>query len=319
MENENLNQNNEEIIIEKYNLKSWFKSCFLGFFIGIAVIIPGISGATISIIFKLYEKLVYAISNILKKFKICFLFLLPIIIGGIIGFVAGFFSIKELLNLVPFTLIALFAGLMCGSSPAIFSEISNTKPSKTRIFLLILGILIPVTMTVVTTLCKVNDNSEFLDSHWYQYIICIILGFVVAITQIVPGLSATSFLMSVGYFNNIVNSVSLTFWREHPLYILIYVCLGIGFLIGLVVISKLISYIFKKAKVTAFYMISGFVIGSIFAMFFNPDIYSVYLSWANGSVNYTLDLTLGIILFFVGFAIAFIFYKYEKKKKTLQN
>ena len=50
-------------------------------------------------------------------------------------------------------------------------------------------------------------------------------------------------------------------------------------------------------------MICGFVVGSIFAILFNPDIYQVYLSWASNDGNMVLDLPLGIVLFVVGFAI----------------
>ena len=86
-------------VISKYTSKSWFKSCILGFLIGLAIIVPGISGSTISILFKLYDKLLYAISNIFKKFKVCVLFLLPILIGGILGIILGFFSVKKLLEI----------------------------------------------------------------------------------------------------------------------------------------------------------------------------------------------------------------------------
>ena len=87
-------EDSKEVVLEKYDLKSWFKSSVLGFFIGLAIIVPGISGSTIAILFKLYNKLIYALGNILKKFASCFLFLLPIIIGGLVGIVLGFFTIK---------------------------------------------------------------------------------------------------------------------------------------------------------------------------------------------------------------------------------
>ena len=80
----------ENIVIEKYDRKGFIKSSLLGFFIGLAIIVPGISGSTIAILFKLYDKIIYAISNIFKKFKICFIFLLPIIIGLLIGVLLGF-------------------------------------------------------------------------------------------------------------------------------------------------------------------------------------------------------------------------------------
>lgn len=309
----------DELILEKYNLKSWMKSSILGFFIGLAIIVPGISGSTIAILFKLYNKLIYALGNILKKFAVCFLFLLPIIIGALIGIVLGFFTIKELINIIPFAVSGLFAGLMSGSAPTVFNEIKGQKPNVSRIILLIIGILIPVVLTIVTTLFSTNDSNILLDQGYYQYPLCLFIGFVVAITQLVPGLSASAFLMSIGYFNHLINSVSISFLSEHPLYLLIYLCLIIGFIIGIIVVSKLINYLLSKYKINTFFMICGFVIGSIFTILFNPDIYQVYLSWGSGNSSIILDLSLGIVLFIIGFAITLFFYFYEKKKKTLQN
>ena len=48
----------------RYNRKTWSKSALLGFFIGLAVIVPGISGSPVAIIFKLYDEFLYAVSNL---------------------------------------------------------------------------------------------------------------------------------------------------------------------------------------------------------------------------------------------------------------
>ena len=61
---------NLEIALLKYNKKTWFKSALLGLIIGIAVIVPGISGSTVAIIFKLYDQFLYAIGNLFKQFRI---------------------------------------------------------------------------------------------------------------------------------------------------------------------------------------------------------------------------------------------------------
>lgn len=74
-----------EIALIKYNKKTWCKSALLGFFIGLAVIVPGISGSTVAIIFKLYDQFLYAVGNLFKQFKKCFMFLLPIGIGMVVG------------------------------------------------------------------------------------------------------------------------------------------------------------------------------------------------------------------------------------------
>ena len=317
MENKEIN-NNEEVLVP-YNLKSWLKSSLLGFFIGLAVIVPGISGSTISIIFKLYDKLLYSISNIFKKFKLCFLFLLPIIVGGLLGILLGFFTIKELIKIIPFSIVCLFAGLMCGSAPSIKNEIKNDNVTPIRILLFILGILIPLLISIFSTLFKANSGSSFDNIIWYEYIICILIGFVIAITQLIPGLSATSFLMSIGYFKKIMSIISFTAIKNNPFYILILFCLLIGFVIGLFIISKLITLLFKNHKIPCFFMIFGFVIGSILTMFFNPDIFNTYIEWSNGSGKLTLELSLGIPLFVVGILIGYLLLKHECFKNNAKS
>ena len=80
-----MKQDSLEIALIKYNKKTWCKSGLLGFFIGLAVIVPGISGSTVAIIFKLYDQFLYAVGNLFKKFKQCFAFLLPIGLGMVLG------------------------------------------------------------------------------------------------------------------------------------------------------------------------------------------------------------------------------------------
>ena len=68
----------------------------LGIFIGLAVIIPGVSGSAIAMMLGLYTAMLYALGNILSDFKRCVSFLLPLLLGAIIGFGAGFVAIKLL-------------------------------------------------------------------------------------------------------------------------------------------------------------------------------------------------------------------------------
>ena len=306
----------EEVVIEKYNVKSWFKSSFLGFFIGLAVIVPGISGSTFAIIFKLYDKMIYAMSNIFKKFVTCFLFLLPIMVGLLIGVLVGFVSVKQLLVYIPFALVCLFAGFMIGSTPGVTDEVKDSKVNPLRITLLIIGVLIPVLISVLSTTFQVKGAENFgTEIPVWEYFVCLALGFVVAITQLVPGLSATAFLMSVGYFQKIINSVSLTYIKSTPMVLLIFTCLVIGFVVGLLVVSKVISIIFAKARTSAFYMIIGFVIGSIFVMFYNPDILEVYKGFAEGN-GVALNVGLGVPFLAIGIICSYLFVRYERKQKT---
>ena len=64
------NQDNGTIL-PKYDLKGWIKAFVLGIFIGLAVIVPGVSGSTVAIMFGLYAAMLYAIGNVTKDFKRC--------------------------------------------------------------------------------------------------------------------------------------------------------------------------------------------------------------------------------------------------------
>ncbi len=294
------------------NGKEVAKGGILGFFIGLAVIVPGVSGSTVAIIFKLYDKLLYALGNIVRRFKLCAKFLLPIALGLIIGFVLGFLAIQQLIDISPFTIIGLFAGLMLGAFPAVYDEIRNEKKTPLRLGLFAIGLAVPIAIALVSVF--VSEGTQSLEGlNAGHYILFLVLGYLVAITQVVPGLSATAILMAFGYFTSIMDSVHLSYWQQNPAVFGVYACLGVGFILGLVTFSKLLTKIFAKRRAAAFFIIVGLSLGSIVTMFFNPDVYAVYQSWTT-SLN-VLDLSLGLVLFVVGVVVAYLFVRYERRKK----
>ncbi len=313
-------QDSLEIALIKYNKKSWCKSALLGFFIGLAVIVPGISGSTVAIIFKLYDQFLYALGNLFKKFKKCFVFLLPIGIGIVIGVLLGFVAVKKLLAILPFAIVCLFAGLMSGAFPAVTDEIKGVKKTGLRVTLFIVGLFIPVALGGVSAILSLQQGATstatlFDAVKWWHIALGVFIGAVVGITQIVPGLSASAFLMAVGWFGGIVNSVSATYWSQNPSIFFVYGGLAIGFFIGLFGFSKLLTYLFGKARQTAYSMIVGLSLGSILSMFCNGDIMETYVGWATGTgSNFILNVVLGVVLFVLGAVGAYALVKYERKK-----
>lgn len=300
-----------EIDLKYKDKKEAVKGGLLGFFIGLAVIVPGVSGSAVAIIFKMYEKLLYSIGNLFKKFKKCFGFLFPILIGAVIGIVAGFFGVRALLNVIPFIIICFFAGLMLGAYPAVTDQIKGTKKSAKHIILFIIGLIIPLIISAFSIYGNVAEQL-LTNLKFYHYILFVIIGFLIALIQLVPGLSATALLMAFGYFTPLMNSVSLTYFRENPSIFLVYLCLIVGFVIGLISSSKGLSFLLKKYKTTTFYIIAGLSLGSIISMFFNPEVMAIYTTWT--TANMIRDLIIGVIIFAVGIALAYWFVKFERKK-----
>ncbi len=305
-----------EIALIKYNKKTWCKSALLGFFVGLAVIVPGISGSTVAIIFKLYDQFLYALGNLFKKFKACFAFLLPIGIGIVVGVLLGFITVKKLLEFLPFAIVCLFAGLMSGAFPAVTDELKGAEWNAKRVGLFILGLAIPVALGCTSAILSVKGSSAadiFASIQWWQVALALLVGFVVGVTQIVPGLSASAFLMAVGWFGSLMESVSMTYWKANNPIFFIYAGLGIGFLLGLFTFSKLLTYLFGKARYDSYSMIVGLSLGSILSIFCNGDIMETYVAWAKSGVVW-LDLLLGVALFAVGAFGAYQLVKYERKK-----
>ena len=294
------------------NGKEVFKGGILGAFIGLAVIVPGVSGSAVAIIFRLYEKLLYALGGIFRRFKESARFLLPIALGGIVGLAAGFFGVRFLLNLLPFAIVALFAGLMLGAFPAVTDEIKGEKPTPLRIILFLLGLLFPIGLSALSVF-GTPDMLSLENLSWYHYILFLLVGYAIAVTQLVPGLSATALLMTFGCFTPLMNSVSLTYWQENPMVLLVYACLAVGFVLGLLTFSNGLSRLLEKKRAPAFYTIAGLSLGSIVTMFFNPEIVEVYESWTIGAAMWR-ELGIGMALFGIGIIAATYFVRYERNR-----
>lgn len=294
------------------NGKEVFKGGVLGAFIGLAVIVPGVSGSAVAIIFRLYEKLLYALGGIFHRFKESARFLLPIALGGIVGLAAGFFGVRFLLNLLPFAIVALFAGLMLGAFPAVTDEIKGEKPTPLRIILFLLGLLFPIGLSALSVF-GTPDMLSLDNLSWYHYILFLLVGYAIAVTQLVPGLSATALLMTFGCFTPLMNSVSLTYWQENPMVLLVYACLAVGFVLGLLTFSNGLSRLLEKKRAPAFYTIAGLSLGSIVTMFFNPEIVEVYESWTISAAMWR-ELGIGMLLFGIGIIAATYFVRYERNR-----
>ncbi|MBO7303019.1 MAG: DUF368 domain-containing protein [Clostridia bacterium] len=306
----------EKMELPSYNVRSWIKAFILGLFIGLAVIVPGVSGSTVAIMFGLYAFMLYAIGNILRDFKNCVKFLIPIGIGAVIGFAAGFLLVQLLLEKYIFVVICLFVGLMIGASPALLNEIKDEKVTALRIILMVIGVMIPVGIGALSVyldppaLVEVEGASEaFTAFPWYLFLLYVPLGFVVAATQLIPGLSATAIMMAFGQFKPIMDSVHLDYILENPIFILLMLCMVAGFAVGLIVISRIFSKLLAWRRAGTFCFVVGLSIGSIGSMFLNPDIVQVYFNWGHGAFS-LVQLIVGIVLLIVGLVISALLTRY---------
>lgn len=278
-----------------------------GFFMGIANVIPGVSGGTIAIILGIYEKFISAISNLFKNIKENFRFLIPVVIGMLLAILILSSVIEYSYDNFPIPTMLLFVGLVLGGIPMLLKNVIGRKECKMfssyiiLIFTFSLVILMACSDLIFGTVKEVN----LLELNIGGYILLFIVGVIAAATMVIPGISGSLVLMLLGYYYPIIERIN-DFVRFNNLTknILILGVFGIGVLVGIVLISKLLEILFEKYNTKTYFGVLGFIFASILAI---PI--STCLQISNLTFN-LMQLIIGILLLIAG---SFISYKLGEK------
>lgn len=259
-----------------------------GFLIGLANIIPGVSGGTMAITFGIYEELISIASNIFKNFKKNIGFILPIGIGAVLSIALLSNVITIALDKYKIATPLLFVGLILGGFPTIYKKIGKKIGKTKNIIPFIITILL---MILIYVGIKDMNNVDFTNIDILGYIVLFIVGIVAAITMVVPGISGSFVLMLIGYYEPIVEVISeLTKFNNIIDNLLILIPFGFGVIVGIVSVSKLIKLCLEKYEEQTYSAIVAFVLSSIVLI-----VYPLF-----GFEFSILELIIGIILLLVG-------------------
>lgn len=270
--------------------------------IGIAMIIPGVSGGTIAVLLNIYDKMIDAISSLRKEFKKNFLYLLPICLGLVCSFAAMYYPLKLALQYIPFQTTMVFLGLMIGSTPKIVFDAKNNG------FKLIdlLSILIP--LGIVIGICFIpgmGDVNLGANMHWSMYIFIVLIAILASCALVVPGISGSMLLLIFGFYQPILNLISDL--KINPLHSIIVLGLFIvGLLIGFFTIAKLMKFLLTKFNRVTNWCIVGFVIGSLPALMIQFDYSKINIDF--------VTIGVGVILCVVFTVLSYLFTSYMDKK-----
>ena len=163
--------------------------------IGVGAAIPGVSGAAIAVIFRVYEDIIGAVNNFRKKFGYSIKVLIPILLGIICAVIPCIYLFSLAFEHLMFVLICLFAGFLLGSFPSITDKVKGVKPNKLQIALIITGGLFVVALGVLSVVFgdKLNIGGLFVNikNNWWLYLVLIPVGVLAAVALTVPGLSGS--------------------------------------------------------------------------------------------------------------------------------
>mgnify|MGYP002557441758 FL=1 len=231
-----------------------------GFILGIANVIPGVSGGTMAVSMGLYELILSSIGNFFKDIKGNFIKLLPIILGILVAIVSTSKLVTYALTNYKAQTLCLFIGLIFGGVSLIMRKIKG-KGSKTNYLIFFVIFFFVISLNFLKTgLIEISfTNMGIID-----YLLLLLMGFIASSAMVIPGISGSFILMVLGYYDKIIYTVStITDFSKLGSNLLILVPFGIGVIIGIVFMAKLITNLIKKYETKTYFAIMGFVLSSI--------------------------------------------------------
>lgn len=250
------------------------KNIFKGIAIGIANVIPGVSGGTIAVLLGIYEWLLDGFGQLLSHPVRALKTLFPILLGIGLGVLISLFTIDYFLEVAPMPTTVFFVGLILGG----FRPITKELPAKPWPFhywgIVAVPILVVVGLPVLSLLSSGTPVVPSLNI-WVLFF----MGIIAAATMVIPGVSGSMVLLILGYYQPVIDLIasflqallSLNFQSLFATGIPL-VGFAIGIVFGLVGISKLLAFLLKKFHGLTFLAIYGLLLGSPIAIILQLDL-----------------------------------------------
>ena len=272
---------------------------FRGMVIGIANIIPGVSGGTMAVAMGIYDKLIHALTHIKSEFKKSMKLLVPVIIGAGIALVALSFVITTALEKYPIPTNLLFIGLIVGGLPAVCRKVKGNPLKPQHVIAALAFFALVVGMALFGGGKGADADLSF---GFVNVLILCGCGIIAAATMVIPGVSGSMILMLLGYYEPVVAAIKdfMTALAHLDMDgvvsgLGILVPFGLGALFGIVVIAKLIEWIFRKYPLVAFWAIIGLIVASPVAIvLLNTFTYT----------NLAVTIISSVLAFGVGFVVS---------------
>ena len=247
-----------------------------GAFIGLGAVLPGISGGVLSVIFGIYKPIMELLSNPFKNFKTHVPPLIPVFIGGAVGFLGIANLLAFFLNKYPDPSVCLFIGLISGMLPSLFREAREEGVAKGSYVSLVVCMIV-----IFALLGGLNMASVEIEANFISYLFC---GFCLALSVIAPGMSFSTLLMPLGLYTPFVDGIGHLDFQ-------VLIPGGIGALVTVICLAKAVNALFDHFYSLAFHGIIGIVIAATVMII--P--FSSFTASVTGCIVNIICLVVGVI------------------------
>ena len=245
-----------------------------GVVIGVANIIPGVSGGTMMVSMGIYDTLIDCITHLFSDFKRSVKTLLPYVLGMLIGIFALASALTFCFIHYPLPTSTAFIGLILGGLSPLFRKID-----KKRLNLLAVGIFIAFfTLIIVMALSNPANVEGRIAVSAGQMAVLLVMGMVASATMLIPGVSGSMVLMLLGYYRPVLAAVND--FKDGLLggnlalagaQLLILIPFGIGVLLGIYFVAKAIDLLLRRWPTHTYCAVLGLVIASPIAILLRTD------------------------------------------------
>lgn len=264
------------------------KQFIVGILVGIASMLPGVSGAVVAVCFGVYERLIADLADISHKLRSDLPFILILGFGILAGMMVIAFGLKYASDNYATLLMFFFVGLIAGQIPQLYNLTSAPEPLNiTNILAFIIGFVIMGSFLFLGT-----GSDQTLSHDLITVVYMLIIGIILAVSKIAPGISGSTILLVLGLYYPLINVMT-------SLDMILLIPVGIGLIIGILGFSKVMNYFLNYHRRSTYLIILGLTVGSLL----------VVISLAMNDLFTTMDIITGIIVTVIGVIVSLAFVK----------
>jgi len=269
-----------------------FKEVFVGAIVGIASMLPGISGATMCVVFGIYERIIRDLAHLREWIIKDISFIFFLFVGLAVGTVLAAKVLDGLMASYPVFCLLLFVGLIVGQLPMLMNEVrtpENDPVTSSNLAAFAVGLAVMAAMIAVDLLGFGGGDREF-SQDLLGICVMFLIGIVIAVSMLLPGLSHSTILVVLGLFSAFTSAVSnLNFGLLIPM--------GLGAVAAVLMFSKILHRALDEHHRSTMFLVIGLTIGSIASV----------LVTTSGYITDPMQILLGAVAFAAGMVISFLF------------
>lgn len=226
----------------------WLLLVLSGLLIGGGAILPGISGGVLCVVFGIYRPMMELLSHPKRALPLYWRIFLPVGIGWVLGFLF-FAKVVDIVFSANETLATwLFIGLIAGTIPSLYREAGlqgRGRGSFAALFIAFAALFGTLLWVRSSPFAQVTPSWG-----WYLF-----AGVLWGLSLIVPGMTSSSILMSLGLFQPLAAGIA-----DFDMSVIVFWILGL--IITVIALAKLINHLFETHYALSYHAVVGIVLAS---------------------------------------------------------